>query len=411
MNFDKLTYDQTMILAEAWTEFSAEDRAAAARSLGATEEYLRRILGQYRNLEEKRRQQQHKWLADLLSTPSAPDTDATMPLERATRPLEAPEAPEPVQTPIVAQIAPQTTPGIIRVLPTVKEAPPADLRDKWGRTFVYGTEREPSAYAVPLYTGHQVRHYDRVLVLNDLHIPALDLDFLEDYAIPTALHYGIKDCVIAGDFWDGASISRHPKKRVYPFGREVEYGADVLEFLCRHFRVFLEPGNHDDWFIFENGGHIQFRQAVEMMVRRDAVRTRLEVTEYDRVTIYNAGHKWTVPHQANYSRQALKVGSDLAQKYQSNVIVPHQHINGKGPDLYNRYTVIDCGGMFDPRKLDYCNLKTSTGREMNQGFVTLVDGWAELWTPNPVLTDWSRVGLEPPDRPAFTVIPREAVAA
>lgn len=119
MNFDKLTYDQTMILAEAWTEFSAEDRAAAARSLGATEEYLRRILGQYRNLEEKRRQQQHKWLADLLSTPSAPDTEATMPLERATRPLEAPEAPEPVQTPTSAQIAPQTAPEEIGAMPHV----------------------------------------------------------------------------------------------------------------------------------------------------------------------------------------------------------------------------------------------------------------------------------------------------
>ena len=410
MQFDALTYDQTMILAEAWTEFEPPHRAQVARSLGATEEYLGRILRQYRNLEDKRRQQQHKWLADLLTAPPHPDADATMPLERATRPLDASKAPQPVETHVTPEIAPQTMRGNLQVLPAVKAAP-ADLRTRWGHTFVYGVEREPNAYAVPLYTGHQVRHYDRVLILNDLHIPALDLDFLEDYAIPTALHFGIKDCVIAGDFWDGASISRHPKKHVYAFGKEVEFGADVLEFLCRHFRVFLEPGNHDDWFIFENGGHIQFRQAVEMMVRRDAVRARLEVTEYDRVTIYNAGNKWTVPHQANYSRQALKVGSELAQKYQSNVIVPHQHINGKGPDLYNRYTVIDCGGMFDPRKLDYVNLKTSTRREMNQGFVTLVDGWAELWTPNPVLTDWSRAGLEPPDRPAFSVMPNEAEAA
>ncbi len=377
LSYSDLDYSKLMILADAWLDMAPQKRRAVANSLNSTVEYIARKSRMAREIRALQHDEHERWLLSLI--------------------MDAPAdyAPEPEQ---VTRPAPQET---IRVLPTAKPAPPAEpasLRDKWGRSFVYGVDDGPhSDNAVPLFTGHQTREYDRVLVLNDLHIPALDLDFLEDYAIPTAKHFGIKHCVIAGDFWNGAGISRHPKKGIYPFSKEIEFGTDVLEYLCGHFHVFLEPGNHDDWFIYENGGHLNFRQAVKMMIDRDAVRSRLEVTEYDRMTIVNAGERWTVPHQRNYSKHALKVGSELAQKYQTHMIIPHQHSSAKGPDYYGRYTVIACGGMYDPRKLDYPNLKTSTAREMNQGFVTLVDGWAELWTPDPVQTDWSRVGLEPPD--------------
>lgn len=380
LSYGDLDYSKIMILADAWLDMAPDTRETVAQRMNTSTEYIARMSRHARELEAKRRDEELDWLLALVNDgPPAND-------------------PEPMAEPR----------HTIQVLPTTKPpkpTAPATLRDKWGQTFVYGVDDSPhNENAVPLFTGHQTREYDRVLVLNDLHIPALDLDFLEDYAIPTAKHFGIQDCVIAGDFWNGAGISRHPKKGIYPFSKEIEFGTDVLEYLCSHFRVFLEPGNHDDWFIYENGGHVNFRQAVKMMIDRDAVRSRLEVTEYDRMTIVNAGQRWTVPHQRNYSKHPLRVGSELAQKYQTNMIIPHQHSSAKGPDYYGRYTVIACGGMFDPRKLDYSNLKTSTSREMNQGFVTLVDGWAELWTPDPVQTNWASVGLEPPDREPARVL-------
>ena len=265
-------------------------------------------------------------------------------------------------------------------------------------TYLYGVE--PQLYdGLPIYRGHDVLE-GNFLVMNDLHIPCVDMLWLE-YAVQTALRLDIENAVVIGDWFNADGVSRHPKRGINPFGREIEMGAYILEWLTRYMNVRLYPGNHDDWFLYRNEGHISFKQGARMMFRNDRVMERVAVSEYDRVTLINAGNVWTCPHQANYSKDALKVGDELAQKYQSNVIIPHQHITGMGPDRYNRYVVIDSGGMFDPDRFGYVNLKTSKSRNMNQAFVTLVDGLATLWTPDPRITDWSRVGLEPP--PVSTV--------
>jgi len=360
--FSKLNYGQMSILADAWQDTSPDERELLAHSLGAKRKTIDRHLQIFRKLESLR--------SDWEGQGGNPFVDLPH---------------DPIVTP----------------------RPPS----QWASTYRYGVQPNDEN-AVPIFNGRLVLEGD-YLVLNDLHIPAIDPPWLER-AVEVAKYLGIKKCLIAGDFFNGDGVSRHPKKKSpYPFSKEVEMGRECLAWLAQSFDIVLEPGNHDDWFIFNNGGQIEFTDAAKMLVDSDAVRKRFRVTNYDRVTVINAGESWTVPHQSSYSKDTLKVDSLLAQKYQTNMIIPHQHISGKGPDLFNRYVVIDSGGMFNPYRFGYVQLKTSTRREMNQGFVTLLDGWAELWTPDPRMTPWRAVGMEAPVTEAMLCAEEEtqAVAA
>lgn len=343
--FSTLNYGQMSILADAWQDTSPDEREHLAKGLGAKRKTIDRHLQIFRKLEALR--------SDWEGQGGNPFVDLY---------------------------------GGTSAVPR----PPSE----WATTYRYGIQPNDEN-AVPIFNGRLVLEGD-YLVLNDLHLPAIDPPWLER-AVEVAKHLGITKCLIAGDFFNAGGISRHPQKKTpYPFSKEVKMGRECLSWLADSFEIVMEPGNHDDWFIFHNGGQVEFTDAARMVVDTEAVRKRLRVTNYDRVTILNAGEKWTIPHQANYSKDTLKVGNKLAQKYQSNVIVPHQHISGKGPDEYDRYVIIDSGGMFNPYRFDYVQLKTSTRREMNQGFVTLVDGWAELWTPDPRITPWRLLGMEAP---------------
>lgn len=356
LTFSNMDYGQLSVLSEHWLNTSPEERSELAHSLGSKRKTIERHLQIFRKIENLR----NEWL------------EKDSPLNRD--PFGGTSAPRPPSA--------------------------------WASTYRYGIDAQDDN-AIPLFNGRLTLEGD-FLVLNDLHIPAIDPPWLER-AVAVGRHFGISQCLIAGDFFNAAGISRHPKKKTpYPFGREVRMGRECLEWLCQYFTVYLEPGNHDDWFVFDHDGQVSFTDAASMLVGSDTVRARLLVTEYDRVTVLNAGEKWTIPHQSSYSKDGLKVGNQIAQKYQSNVIIPHQHISGKGPDIYNRYVVIDSGGMFNPYRFDYVQLKTSTRREMNQGFVTLLDGWAELWTPDPRMTPWALAGMEAPITEAMKAARDEA---
>ena len=87
--------------------------------------------------------------------------------------------------------------------------------------------------------------YNRILVLNDLHVPYHDRTKLK-YIVEN--HKGKVDlCVVAGDLSDQYRTSRFPKRRhTHDFKAELQEVAAVITYLAESFpRVMLMIGNHD----------------------------------------------------------------------------------------------------------------------------------------------------------------------
>ena len=99
---------------------------------------------------------------------------------------------------------------------------------------------------------------------------------------------------------------------------------------------------------------------------------------------------WRATHQLNYSRLKGRVGDDLAQKFQCNIITHHQHHTGKIMDRYGRYVIIDNGGLHASEMMAYVGLRDSTIPVMTKGFTVIQGGVGELVTPYPAFTDMSR---------------------
>ncbi len=263
--------------------------------------------------------------------------------------------------------------------------------DGWVKTYIYGVE--PDNGGLPVFTGHMTLEGDYV-VTNDWHEPFTDHKFAAT-VVPWAKYYGIKKMVIAGDLTDGNGQNKF-KRKVKPttLSFEFDMARKLLKYYAEWFdEIIFEPGNHDDWFIQNMDGDLMIGDYANLLKGND-LEGKLIVTPYDRLTVISGGEKWTIPHQADYSVLSLKVGDGLAQKFQSNVIVPHQHNSADGWDRYNRYRLIDSGGLFDVNLMAYVNLKTSTRPNPKQGFTVLKDGRGILITPDQRQTDWSQIQKE-----------------
>lgn len=280
--------------------------------------------------------------------------------------------------------------GIERDIKAGKFKPSTASRtqERWIPTYVYGEEQDNGG--IPVFTGYLEFEGDAV-VISDLHIPFTDFEFAETPK-QVGQYYGIKRLIIAGDLLDGNTQNSFKHKVRKPaFSSELKLARELLEFYAEWFdEIVFEPGNHDDWFMQNHEGNL-FIDDIAMLLQSDTVRERLIVTAYDRVTLISGYEKWLIPHQADFSRYSLAVGNNLAKKFLANIIVPHQHNSAIGFDDYHRFVVIDIGGLHDAEKMEYLALKTTSKPEPDQGFAVIIDGRGELWTPDPRITDWSKI--------------------
>lgn len=257
------------------------------------------------------------------------------------------------------------------------------------KTYRFGVEDDNGG--VPIYTEHPELEGNAV-VISDLHLPKTDYDFLK--LVPkVGRRLGITRLIIAGDLVDGGSQGKHHRRKVKPVttGYEYKIARQVLDELAEWFdEIVYEPGNHEDWLLENMGGDLQIEDVYQFLFT-PTLQGKLFLTPYDRITLYSEGEKWTIPHQTDYSKHPLVVGSDLAQKFQSNMIIPHQHITALGKDWYDRYVVVDIGGLHEPTMFDYVQLKTSRNRTMSKGFAAIKDGGVTLYTDDDRITDWRNV--------------------
>lgn len=256
-------------------------------------------------------------------------------------------------------------------------------------TYIYGSEEDNRGF--PVFTGHPSMDCDKLLVVADFHLPYTNYRFVEK--IPKIMkRHGIKKILIAGDFIDGDS--RHHKHRVRraTLSEQLKYSRNTLSFLLEAAEeIHLLPGNHDEWFVYDVFGELSLEDNMRLMVPK-GMEDRVVAYPYDRMQVTSRGTVWTIPHQANASVDPLRVGRELALKFETNMITPHQHLSATGWDKYDRYAVISIGGLFDKNMFDYIQLKTTTMYNPNMGLAVLDNGRGILITPDSRQTDWSKYG-------------------
>lgn len=258
-------------------------------------------------------------------------------------------------------------------------------------TYRYGLEEDDGS--LPVFNAHPHIHENNTLVIADLHLPYTDYEFLRRLK-GVIRYYGTTSIVFAGDTLDGHSKHHKSRVRRATLSEQCMAARSVFSYFANDCptikNIYAIPGNHDEWFLHDaaSDGEMTIDDLGRLMVNPEDA-GRVLFYSYDRIHLHSGGKEWVIPHQMQASRDPLRVGRELALKYQAHVVTPHQHLNAIGWDTYNRYCVVSIGGLHDARYFDYTNLKTSTFYEMGKGVVVIRDNHATLITDKPEQTNWS----------------------
>jgi len=240
-------------------------------------------------------------------------------------------------------------------------------------------------YMLPVFDG-EPRLSGNWIVCGDVHLPTTDFD-LAERMLEAAKCLNIRNLLIVGDLVNMEAFSQFEHiVPPPPFEVECKVAARFVSRLSEHFEtMMLVLGNHEHRLLKRNNGNINATMLGHIL---SAASGKLQVSAYAYAIIDSYGTIWRATHQRNYSRITGRLGDQLAQKFQCNIITFHQHHVAQLMDTWGRYVVIDGGGLFDDSKMAYVKLIDSNMPAMARGFVILAYGTAYLMTPYPALTDW-----------------------
>ena len=245
---------------------------------------------------------------------------------------------------------------------------------------------DETPYMIPVFDGEPQVSGDW-MVVGDVHLPTTDYK-LAGLMLDTARKIGIRKLAIVGDLLNVDAYSRYEAIiEPPPFQVEIKAAVRLVAGWAEWFDdILMVLGNHEERLLKYNSGRMNADWMGKII---SSARGVLRVFPYSQIIIRSGGETWRATHQANYSKIPGRVGSLLAQKYQCNIITFHQHHITKQRDTFNRYTVIDGGGLFDDNKMAYVKLKDNTSPVMARGFTVLMNGTAHLITPYNSFTDLS----------------------
>jgi hypothetical protein len=237
---------------------------------------------------------------------------------------------------------------------------------------------------LPRFTG-EPHIYGDCIVAGDFQLPTTDFEFAEKILV-VARALNIKTLLIVGDWVNMDAFSKYDHiVPPIPFTTEVSVSVQLMQRYAEWFdTIWLALGNHEHRLVRLMKGDISGSMLGRLL---SAGRGKLRVTPYSHIIIHSGDQVWRATHQSNYSKLKGRVGDELAQKFQVNVLVHHQHHASKMMDRYGRYVIIDNGGLFDVDKMSYVKLRDSTSVGMTKGFTVLLNGTGHLITPYPAFTD------------------------
>lgn len=264
---------------------------------------------------------------------------------------------------------------LYRIRLKIRGIPPQDFR---------GFDR-PELYDWKLPTEWAFGWND-FMVIGDVQLPTTDYDFAMLPAM-IARKYLKKPrkLIIAGDLYNGDAWSKYPNVIPTPtWNMEKESARNLLTIYAQTFdEMWMLSGNHERRKLEHDHGQEDLQDTLAAALPGGHVKA----TVLDKCTVLTSNGKYTILHGDNYSKKALNNADEWAQKYQSHVISHHEHHAAIGMDRFDRYYIINNGGLFDQKKMAYVQLKTNTCANMSQGFTMVRDGFPYLFSD---FTDWKR---------------------
>lgn len=225
--------------------------------------------------------------------------------------------------------------------------------------------------------------WDNFMVVGDVQIPTTDYNFALLPAVVAAKHLKRpRNLIIAGDFINFDAISKYEKVVKHPdLKDEYAAGANILANWYETFdEIYFLCGNHERRKLFLMKGE---ESPEEILAAVKPPNGRIRATVWDRSTILTSQGKYTVLHGDSYRQLSLSAANRYAQKFQSHIISQHEHHAAIGMDEFDRYFIINNGGLFDVNKMAYVQLTTTTKSGMSQAFTMVRDGYPTLfgkWT-------------------------------
>lgn len=257
--------------------------------------------------------------------------------------------------------------------------------------------QEPPEAQGNYYDAYPVYIQDEALVFGDVHTPTHNAAGIKRLCEFARMHLDAPRVGFnVGDFMNGDTDSVHDPNGDEPSRRdELRLVAEVLHYMLDTFDMLvLTPGNHLRKRFYKTlRSDIDPDQMVRLITLGDDWR-RIQLLNHDIVGIESGNERWTATHQYQYRRVKLSLADELAQRYQTNIITFHQHHSAVGRDRYDRYTIIDCGGLHDHTRMSYVHLVPSARNVPNSGFVYLKNGCGQLLTPYRTMTQWGLWGME-----------------
>lgn len=228
--------------------------------------------------------------------------------------------------------------------------------------------------------------WDDFMVIGDVQLPTTDYDFATLPAM-IAKKYLRKSrkLLVVGDFFNMDSWSKYQSVIPLPtWINERDAARNLLTIYSQVFdEIWMLTGNHERRLLEANHGLLD----VQDVLTASLPYGKIKATVLDRCTVKTSQGKYTILHGANYSKKALSNADEFAQKYQSHIISHHEHHAAIGMDRWDRYYVVNNGGLFDINKMAYVQLKTTTMASMSNGFTMVKNGYPYLFGK---FTDWSK---------------------
>lgn len=262
----------------------------------------------------------------------------------------------------------------------------------WGRVYRYqqsidnekAEDPRPDLYVNVIedektYTGDW-------MVVGDVHAPCTDYDMAQ--LIPAISEKYLPECqglIIAGDLINADAWSKYASVIALPsWQEEIAAARHLLKIWFETFdKIVWLMGNHEIRKLVHDGGQTTVQELKDAILQSD----KLDVTVLDRCFVDADNGKWLICHGGNYRQMQLSAASEYAQKYRAHVISHHEHHLAMGQSKYKWQTVVNNGGLFDPDKLAYVKLKTTTSPNMARGFSMLRGGYCYLFGEDH-FTDW-----------------------
>jgi hypothetical protein len=235
---------------------------------------------------------------------------------------------------------------------------------------------------IPLFKGDLKLPMDDYIITADYHSPYYST-LWHNRSLAIAERFGIKKLVVIGDlveFGFAAYFYSDDKPKI-----EDEAGEDkrLIQSMIAHFeQVYLVKGNHENRLGRNTNGIIKAQALLAEWAGPDYGK-RFIFSLYDKLTI---GNEWLCVHPKSYSQKAGIASRSLCSKYLKNIINTHGHHVGWNYDPSGKFLAVDLGGMFDPEKVEYINMKTTTHPAWNQGFGMFRNGYFHLFDQQ---TDWN----------------------